>query len=135
MPNKIEVIELRTDPKYGKFMTHTPASAKVSVKRKKDGLHVTIEDFTSPTIIERLDSQDSRLFKAQVTDWRFMVDSVMIDPAYDGQIFNIALTDLPEKKADLVDGSYVLPAPAGETTVAVKITDMLGEEVLMTIQA
>jgi hypothetical protein len=134
VPNKIEVIELRTDPKYGKFMTHTPASAKVSVKRKKDGLHVTIEDFTSPTIIERLDSQDSRLFKAQVTDWRFMVDCVMIDPAYDGQVFNIALTDLPEKKADLVNGSYIFPAPDGETTVAVKITDMLGEEVLVTIQ-
>ena len=134
VPNKIEVIELRTDPKYGKFMTHAPASAKVSVKRKKDGLHVTIEDFTSPTIIERLDSQDSRLFKAQVTDWRFMVDCVMIDPAYDGQVFNIALTDLPEKKTDLVNGSYIFPAPDGETTVAVKITDMLGEEVLVIIQ-
>jgi adenine-specific DNA-methyltransferase len=135
VPNKIEVIELRTDPKYGKFMTHTPASAKVSVKRKKDGLHVTIEDFASPTIIERLDNQDSRLFKAQVTDWRFMVDSVMIDPAYDGKVFQIALTDLPEKKADLVEGSYILPAPAVETTVAVKITDMLGEEVFLTLTA
>jgi DNA modification methylase len=132
VPNKIEVIELRTDPKYGKFLTHAPASAKVSVKRKKDELHITIEDFASPTIIERLDSQDSRLFKAQVTDWRFMVDSVMIDPAYDGKVFNIALTDLPEKKADLVSGSYILPAPDGETNVAVKITDMLGEEVLVT---
>jgi len=135
VPNKIEVIELRTDPKYGKFMTHTPASAKVSVKRKKDGLHVTIEDFSSPTIIERMDSQDSRLFKAQVTDWRFMVDCIMIDPAYDGQVFNIALTDLPEKKIDLVDGSYILAAPEGITTVAVKITDMLGEEVFLTVEA
>lgn len=131
VPNKIEVIELRTDPKYGKFMTHTPASAKVSVKRKDGELHVTLEDFTSPTIIERLDSQDSRLFKAHVTDWRFLVDCVMIDPAYDGQSFNIALTDLPEKKTDLVTGSYTLPAPDGKTTVAVKIVDMLGEEVIV----
>jgi DNA modification methylase len=131
VPNKVEVIELRTDPKYGKFMTHTAASAKVSVKRKKHELHITIEDFSSPAIIERLDSQDSRLFKAQVTDWRFMVDSVMIDTAYDGQVFRIALTDLPEKKADLVSGTYILPAPGGETTVAVKITDMLGEEAVV----
>lgn len=130
VPNKIEVIELRTDPKYGKFMTHTPASAKVSVKRKDSELHVTIDDFTSPTIIERLDSQDSRLFKAHVTDWRFLVDCVMIDPAHDGQTFNIALTDLPEKKTDLVNGSYTLPAPEDKTTVAVKIVDMLGEEVI-----
>lgn len=28
-----------------------------------------------------------------------------------------------------------LPAPDGKTTVAVKITDMLGEEVLVTLQA
>ena len=132
VPNKIEVIELRTDPKYGKFIEHKPASAKVSVKRKEGELHITIEDFISPTIIERLDSQDSRLFKANVTDWRFMVDSVMIDPAYDGQTFNIALTDLPEKKTDLVEGTYTLTALEGETTVAVKITDMLGEEVFVT---
>jgi hypothetical protein len=126
VPNKIEVIELRTDPKYGKFIAHKP----VSVKRKGDELHITIDDFTSPTIIERLDSQDDRLFKAHVTDWRFMVDCVMIDPAYDGQTFNITLTDLPEKKADLVAGKYMLPAPEGETTVAIKIVDMLGEEVV-----
>jgi adenine-specific DNA-methyltransferase len=135
VPNKIEVVELRTDPKYGKFMSHTPASAKVSVKRKKGELHVSIDDFTSPTIIERLDSQDSRLFKAHVSDWRFMVDCVMIDPAYDGHVFNIALTDLPEKKAELVNGNYTLSAPDGPTTVAVKIIDMLGEEVLIPLEA
>jgi len=43
--------------------------------------------------------------------------------------------DLPEKKTDLVSGSYTLPAPEGETTVAVKIIDMLGEEVLVTLEA
>jgi len=31
--NKIEVIELRTDPKYGKFISHKPASAKVSITK------------------------------------------------------------------------------------------------------
>ncbi len=112
-------------------MTHAPAGAKISVKRKDGELHVNIDDFTSPTIIERLDSQDSRLFKAHVTDWRFLVDCVMIDPAYDGQSFNITLTDVPEKKTDLVIGSYTLPAPEEKTTVAVKIVDMLGEEVMI----
>lgn len=42
--------------------------------------------------------------------------------------------DGPEKKADLVVGRYELPAPKGKTTVAVKIIDMLGEEVLVTRQ-
>ena len=54
----------------------------------------------------------------------------MIDTAYDGKVFNVVLSDVPEKKTDLVQGSYELPAQSGETTVAVKIIDMLGEEVL-----
>ena len=83
-----------------------------------------------PSIVERL-NMDQTLFKAQITDWRAMVDSVMIDPAHDGQVFNVALSDVPERKSDLVAGRYELPAPAGPTTVSVKITDMLGEEVLM----
>jgi hypothetical protein len=59
------------------------------------------------------------------------VDVVLIDAAYDGEVFNIALSDVPERKDDLVLGRYELPAPAGRTTVAVKIVDMLGEEVLV----
>lgn len=55
----------------------------------------------------------------------------MIDPAYDGQIFNGALADVPERKTDLVAGQHELSAPSGETTVAVKIIDILGEEVLV----
>jgi hypothetical protein len=37
-------------------------------------------------------------------------------------------------KDDLVSGSYRFPAPDYETSVAVKITDMLGEEVLVVEQ-
>ena len=129
VPNKIEVVELRTDPKYGKFIAHQPARAKVSIRRVKDKLVIEIEDFISPAIIERL-SQQEGVLKPKITDWRAMVDSVMIDPAYDGKVFNIALSDVPEKKSDLVAGHYELPAPKGKTIVAVKITDMLGEEVL-----
>ena len=33
LPNKIEVIELRSDPKYGGFFTHEAAQAKISFKR------------------------------------------------------------------------------------------------------
>ncbi|OFW14687.1 MAG: hypothetical protein A3F70_19200 [Acidobacteria bacterium RIFCSPLOWO2_12_FULL_67_14] len=68
----------------------------------------------------------------KIDDWRAMVDCVMVDPAYDGRVFNVALSDIPERKTDLVKGAYELDAPAGQTTVAVKIVDMLGEEVLVT---
>ncbi len=137
--NKLRAIELRTDQKYGRFLVHQPARAQVKitrVPRKKseiseisDFLAVEIEDFISPTIVERLQI-DSPLLKVRIPDWRAMVDVVLIDTAYDGQVFNIVLSDVPERKDDLVQGHYELPAPDGPTTVAVKIIDMLGEEVL-----
>ena len=137
--NKIEVIELRTDQKYGKFFVHQPAQAQVRIERTQTSevsqtsevLVVEIKDFISPSIVERLE-MDTPLFKAQIPDWRAMVDVVLIDTAYDGEVFNITLSDVPEKKNDLVAGHYELPAPEGETIVAVKIIDMLGEEVLVT---
>jgi len=132
IPNRIDVIELRSDPKYGGFFIHEPAKAKVSFKRVKDNVEITIDDFISPTILERLKQQnkDNPLFQPQVSDWRSMVDSVMIDSNYDGNVFNITLADVPERKNDLVDGKYVVEAKKG-ATVAVKVTDMLGEEVLV----
>jgi len=130
--NKIEVVELRTDPKYGKFFAHKPATAKVEVKRLKTKLTIEIKDFISPTIIERPEDQ-SGVLKPRIDDWRAMVDCVMIDPAYDGAVFNVALSDIPEKKTDFVRGAYELDPPRGkETTVAVKTIDMLGEEALVT---
>jgi DNA modification methylase len=133
VPNKIEVIELRTDPKYGKFFLHEPARAKVSIQRATGKIVVEIEDFISPTIIERL-QQQAGILKPQIGDWRAMVDCVMIDVAYDASVFDICLADVPQKKNDLVEGTYELSAPEETTTVAVKIVDMLGEEVLVTAQ-
>lgn len=127
--NKITVIELRTDPTYGKFIRHEPARARVKIERKKDKIIVVIEDFISPTIIERL-HQQAGVLSPKIDDWRAMVDCVMIDTSFDGQVFNVAMSDVPERKQDFVRGSYELPAPSGKTSVAVKIVDMLGEEVL-----
>lgn len=130
-PNKVEIIELRTDPKYGKFFSHKPAKARVKVSRSNGQLTIDVQDCISPTILERLQEQAGPLLAPKITDWRAMVDSVMIDPAYDGKVFNIAFADVPERKQDLVQGRYELPAPKGKTVVAVKVTDMLGEEVLV----
>lgn len=129
--NRIAVIELRTDPRYGKFFQHTPATAKAKITRAKDTIKVVIEDFISPSILERLREQ-AGVLAPRIDDWRAMADCVMIDTAYDGQVFHVVLSDVPERKTDFVKGAYDLPAPKGKTTVAVKIVDMLGEEVLVT---
>ncbi|MBI3747813.1 MAG: site-specific DNA-methyltransferase [Chloroflexi bacterium] len=129
--NRIRLIELRTDPKYGKFFQHQPAVARVRFEPEGDAVRVTIDDFISPSIIERLSAQEGVL-TPQITDWRAMVDSVFIDAAYDGGVFNVALADIPERRQDLVDGSYIVERPADSMQpIAVRITDMLGEEVLV----
>jgi hypothetical protein len=61
-----------------------------------------------------------------------MVDSVMIDADYDGKVFNITLADVPKQKNDQVEGKYRVEAREG-ATVAVKVTDMLGEDVLVEV--
>jgi hypothetical protein len=55
---------------------------------------------------------------------------VMIDSAYDGKMFNITVADVPEKKNDPVKGKNIVDGKKG-ATVAVKVTDMLGEEALV----
>lgn len=130
LPNKIEVVELRSDPKYGGFFTHQPAQARAHIRREGETAKIQIEDLISPSILQRLQDQ-SGVLAPSIEDWRSMVDSVMIDPDYDGNLLNVVLADVPEKKDDLVAGEYELPIGKEKTKIAVKITDMLGEEVLI----
>jgi hypothetical protein len=131
--NKLHLIELRTDRKYGGIIKHEPLTANVRVWREADKLLVEILDVLSPTIIHRLNLEQG-VFRVQITDWRAVVDCVLIDTQHDGQTFNIVLSDVPERKQDLVNGRYELPAPPKGSTVAVKILDMLGEEIILYFQ-
>jgi len=128
--NKIEVIELRTDKKYGNFLVHKPNQAKVKIERKKDKVVIEIKDFISPTIIERLNI-DNTLFKVKIPDFRAMIDYVLIDTNYNGKTFRVGHSDVPEKKRDLVKGKYEFKIPKDKTKIAVKIVDMLGEETII----
>ncbi len=134
--NKLHVVELRTDRKLGGIIKHEPLTAQVSAKRTGEGataqLVVEVQDVVSPSIMQRLNLEQG-IFRAQITDWRAVVDCILIDTQHDGQVFNVALADVPERKQDLVNGRYELPAPPAGATVAVKIIDMLGEELLMTL--
>lgn len=129
--NKIELIELRTDAKYGGFFSHQSAWAKVAFKREHETISITIEDFSSPTILQRL-SMDETIFRERIIDFRAMIDAVLIDKNYNGEVFNIHFSDVPEKKSDLVKAKYEFPNELGKRTVAVKIIDMLGEEIIIT---
>ena len=127
---KISVIELRTDKKYGKFLIHHSPEAKVGIKRKSKNVEIKIENFISHSIIERIKS-DEPVVEVLIKDFRMMIDSVLIDTKYDGKIFNIKYSDIPSKKDDFVEGVYELPIQLAKCKVAVKIIDMLGEEILV----
>lgn len=129
--NKIEVIELKSDKKYGNLLIHKPDKAKIKIKRKNNKAIIEIQDFISPTIIKRLNI-DNTLFKVKIPDFRCMIDTVLIDTNYNGKTFHIIYSDVPEKKNDLVEGKYELEILKKKTTVAVKIIDMLGEELIIT---
>lgn len=129
--NRYHIIELRTDSKYGGFIKHEPLEASIAVRREGDQLQVEVLDVFSPTIVQRL-NMEKGVFRAKIDDWRAVVDCILIDSNYDGQLFKVQLSDIPARKTDLVTGQYALPAQQGATTVAVKIIDMLGEELILT---
>ena len=131
--NKIHLIELRTDRKAGGFIKHEPMSVQAHLERDGNTLVVQIDDVVSPSIIARLDLQEG-IFRASIPDWRAVVDCVLIDAQHDGEVFNVALADVPTRKQDLVAGRYALPAPPTGATVALKIIDMLGEECVLRLQ-
>lgn len=132
--NKLHVVELRSDRKHGGIIRHEPLSASVTARRQGNGtearLVVEVQDVVSPSIMQRLNMEQG-VFRAQITDWRAVVDCILIDTQHDGEVFNVALADVPERKQDFVSGRYELPAPPPGSVVAVKIIDMLGEELVI----
>lgn len=75
--------------------------------------------------------QKLSLMKENVTEWREMVESVMIDFYYDGAVFEPQIVDVPGKN-ELVKGEYEIPTDASE--IRVKITDLLSESLEVTVR-
>ncbi len=71
--------------------------------------------------------------------WQEVVDAIEIDPAYDGLCYRPTMVDAPQKRRAQVEGRYALlidPSIAsvthGEpTTIAIRITDVLGHETMI----
>ncbi len=55
--------------------------------------------------------------------------SVLIDPAYAGEVFHARITDTPSRRDEMVEGEYTWEVGEYcEGEVAVKIVDVLDEE-------
>lgn len=123
--NKIIVYDIQQDG----IITNEPAEAEVKIVKKGKKVRVEILDYISPTILARMDI-DRTIFDEKIDDFRAQIDCVLIDTNYNGKHFKIVESDRPEKKKDFINAEYELILPRVGAKVAVKIVDMLGEEVL-----
>jgi adenine-specific DNA-methyltransferase len=104
------------------------AEAKVHIQTQEmaDGcVRLIVEDYRSVALSERLGA----LGEALPVDWRVGVQSIAIDPTYDGQIFRSILVDAPGGRETLVKGTYILDALT-DLPIAVQIVDVLGTEII-----
>lgn len=123
--NKIAVCDIQRDG----VITNQPAEADVQIAITGKKATVKIIDYISPSILARMEI-DRTIFNEQIDDFRAQIDCVLIDTDYNGRYFDIAESDIPKKKTDLIKGEYALTLPRADAKVAVKLVDMLGEEVV-----
>ncbi len=123
--NKITVRDIQQDG----IFTNQPAQAEVKITKRNKRATVKIIGYISPLILKGMEI-DRTIFDEKIGDFRAQIDCVLIDTDYNGKSFNIVKSDLPKKKTDFIKGEYKLDILGAGSKVAVKIVDMLGEEVL-----
>lgn len=133
--NRISIMELSSDERVGRFFRQEPCVLEVQaeVVQPDSQVKVRIAEFMSPLVVRRL-SEVSGVLSPVVRDWRSTVESVAIDPDYNGEVFRAALIDCPEARATYVSGEYQFEADRVGDDIAVKVLDVLGEEALVVVQ-
>lgn len=110
---KVEVVDILRDKSDLTFKYDSEASIEI-----KDG-KLVIEAFYPRNLLQKLSQQ-----KDDVTEWREMVESIMIDWNYDGAVMEPIVIDIPAKD-EFVAGEYEIPE--GANNIKIKITDLLSE--------
>jgi hypothetical protein len=73
------------------------------------------------------------LLHGQQVPWQSLVDSVTIDPDYDGECLRVTLADSPSRRSRWVSGTYEVDVPEGAKTLAIRIVDILGSQTITAI--
>lgn len=96
-------------------------------------LSITLSDFISPVLLKKLDIDNKwATEKTVIEDFKSVIDSISIDIDYDGELFNAEIIDTPSKK-QMIQGSYEWEyKTTGKQTIAIKIIDILWEELFET---
>ncbi|MEX6396394.1 DNA methyltransferase [Providencia hangzhouensis] len=110
---KVEVVDILRDKSDLTFKYDSEAVLDI-----RDG-KLIVESFYPRNLLQKLSQQ-----KEDVTEWREMVESIMIDWNYDGAVMEPVVIDIPEKE-QFVQGIYDIPE--GASNIKIKITDLLSE--------
>ena len=110
---KVEVVDILRDKSDLTFKYDSEAVVKV-----QDG-KLIVDAFYPRNLLQKLSLQ-----KENVTEWREMVESIMVDWNYDGAVMEPVVIDIPEKD-EFVAGEYEIPT--GASNIKIKITDLLSE--------
>jgi DNA modification methylase len=89
-----------------------------------------IENYISYAIIETF-KKANKLDVFEISDFKSMIEYVLIDTNYDGMEFNICVSDIPKNKKSTILGEYMVD---NSGKLAVKIISVLGEENLFVIE-
>jgi len=117
-----EIRDILTDRKD--IIFKHPPEADIALKLDGGKAVVEIRQFYSPMLLQKLQLEDD---PEEIDDWRQLVEAVLIDPNYDGEVLKPAVQDIPGKK-DMASGVYELPLTGPGQKIAVKIVDVLSEE-------
>lgn len=108
-------------------------TVETSVSIDKNQLKISIKDFISPVLMKKLELENkNKSEKVIIEDYKQIIDSVAIDIDYDWKLFNAEIIDNPWKK-EVIKWEYEWEyTTKWNQTVAIKIIDILGEELFET---
>ncbi len=119
-PLDIEVVDILRDRAELEFKRDAEANVVI-----KNG-NLEIESFYPMNLLQKLS-----IMKEDIKDWKELVDSIMIDWNYDGEVLKPKVIDIPDKN-ELVKGAYKLPEEVGQ--IRIKITDLLSESLEVDVE-
>lgn len=109
----VRVVDILRDKSNIEFKRDSEAVIKI------EGGDLVVSDFYPMNLMQKLSLQ-----KESVSEWRELVESVVIDWNYDGSAMEPSVVDVPDKE-NFVQGVYTVPDGVG--TIKIKITDLLSE--------
>jgi adenine specific DNA methylase Mod len=115
--------ELHCTQAYIEMMS-APNRASIDVSRSST--HIEIRHFHPKSLVEKL-----REAEIIIDHPNLLIESVMIDPHFDGNIFRPSMVDIPGRK-EIIKAKYLLPA--NSSTVHIWVTDILSNVHRMTLE-